>query len=218
MTIPKSLEAANYEIISNIGLKTELFEQAKAFTAKYGLVLFICHDSLDALTDSILISKNFAPVSGMTFIGIPLRYCGLGLKPVRKLVMELPVGRLPIFFTAVNTTKQATVLSIFRHWGELGCKLRANGGMIVNKDDFTITLGEDQDVLVDWEVDTTHPERAGRYKRCGKCNSLDNLQLCSSCRGIHYCSAQCQKDDWQEHKVECPKLAQLCAPGVQWYD
>lgn len=218
MTMPVPIQAANYEIISNIGLKTELFEQAKAFTAKHGLVLFVCHDSLDALTDSVWTSKTFAPVSGMTFIGIPLRYLGLGLKPVRKLIMELPVGKLPILFTAASKTPQAVVLSIFRHWGELGCKLRANGGMVVNEDDLTITLGEDRNVLVDWEVDTANPERAGRYKRCGKCNTTDNLQLCSKCHGIHYCSAQCQKEDWQEHKVQCPKLAQLCAPGLKWYD
>jgi len=117
MEMPIPMKAANYEITSNVGLKTELFEQAKAFTAKHGFVLFICHDPLDALTDSVLISKTFAPVEGMTFIGVPLRYLGLGLKPVRKLLLDLPPGKLPILFTAAGTSSQAMVLSFFRHWG-----------------------------------------------------------------------------------------------------
>lgn len=215
------LKGVNYELISNEALKTALFEQAKAFTAKHGFVLFICPNSLEtlsALADSVWINKTYVPVRGMTFIGIPLSYLGMGLKSVRDLLMELPVGKLPTMFMATSTGNQATILSIYRHWGEENCKIRASGGILVDEDGLSMYISRDRDVLVDWEVDTTHPERLRAYKRCGKCNSTDNLKLCSTCHGIHYCSAECQKGDWQEHKVQCPKLTQLCAPGLKWYE
>lgn len=38
---------------------------------------------------------------------------------------------------------------------------------------------------------------------CGSC-SLD-LQLCSHCQNVRYCSRECQKADWPQHKLICKK-------------
>jgi hypothetical protein len=47
-------------------------------------------------------------------------------------------------------------------------------------------------------------------KRCHncrkeKCNDGTNLLTCSRCQVVKYCSAQCQRDDWREHKKVCGK-------------
>jgi hypothetical protein len=42
---------------------------------------------------------------------------------------------------------------------------------------------------------------------CAYCNvSNSELLKCSgTCNGVRYCSAECQQDDWQEHRSECRK-------------
>mmetsp|Transcript_45336 Transcript_45336/g.109788 ORF Transcript_45336/g.109788 Transcript_45336/m.109788 type:complete len:491 (+) Transcript_45336:60-1532(+) len=38
---------------------------------------------------------------------------------------------------------------------------------------------------------------------CKKEDAKDKLLTCSRCRNAHYCSKECQKADWKEHKVTC---------------
>ena len=44
---------------------------------------------------------------------------------------------------------------------------------------------------------------------CGKCGKKDSftqsLKKCDACKIVLYCSRDCQKADWKEHKVECKK-------------
>ena len=44
-------------------------------------------------------------------------------------------------------------------------------------------------------------------KRCQKCRGLGKprLLVCSGCKGVSYCSAECQKADWKAHKGTCRK-------------
>jgi len=44
-------------------------------------------------------------------------------------------------------------------------------------------------------------------KVCLKIN--DNMQICSACKSVHYCSRDCQKLDWKSHKTGCFKLNQV---------
>ena len=37
-------------------------------------------------------------------------------------------------------------------------------------------------------------------------NSVETLQSCSNCLSVWYCSKECQVNDWQRHKKECPRL------------
>ena len=38
------------------------------------------------------------------------------------------------------------------------------------------------------------------------CGNETNLQKCSGCQKIAYCSTNCQKNDWKQHKTECRKF------------
>ena len=38
---------------------------------------------------------------------------------------------------------------------------------------------------------------------CAACGSTDNVQMCIGCEAVHYCSTDCQEDDWQQHKAQC---------------
>ena len=44
-------------------------------------------------------------------------------------------------------------------------------------------------------------------KRCKKCSGLGKpkLLVCGGCKGVSYCSADCQKADWKIHKGSCRK-------------
>ncbi|KAK7027012.1 MYND-type domain-containing protein [Favolaschia claudopus] len=37
----------------------------------------------------------------------------------------------------------------------------------------------------------------------GDCNNHKNLKTCKRCRSVHYCSKECQKHDWKNHKAAC---------------
>lgn len=41
---------------------------------------------------------------------------------------------------------------------------------------------------------------------CVVCHNKEHLQMCSRCQKIRYCSVDCQKKDWLEHKKICSAL------------
>ena len=45
-------------------------------------------------------------------------------------------------------------------------------------------------------------------RRCGQCGVWQSdterkLERCSGCKLVYYCSRECQKRDWKEHKAHC---------------
>jgi len=49
-----------------------------------------------------------------------------------------------------------------------------------------------------------------RKERCDNClKSFDKLSKCSGCNYVHYCSLDCQKESWTEHKPECTNLRNI---------
>ena len=45
---------------------------------------------------------------------------------------------------------------------------------------------------------------------CKVCLKIDeNMQICSACKSVHYCSIDCQKLDWKSHKTGCFKINQV---------
>jgi hypothetical protein len=43
---------------------------------------------------------------------------------------------------------------------------------------------------------------------CGKCGrEAEKMQKCSVCKLVRYCSRECQRQDWKEHKKSCKKAA-----------
>jgi hypothetical protein len=42
---------------------------------------------------------------------------------------------------------------------------------------------------------------------CNQCLKIGKLFKCGRCKAIHYCSKECQKTDWQNHKNQCKPLS-----------
>eukprot|EP00483_Globobulimina_turgida_P001437 UN01439 len=43
--------------------------------------------------------------------------------------------------------------------------------------------------------------------RCGLCSKTGAARLCSGCKITNYCSVQCQRKHWKQHKKICKSLA-----------
>ncbi|KAJ7079575.1 hypothetical protein B0H15DRAFT_858273 [Mycena belliarum] len=41
------------------------------------------------------------------------------------------------------------------------------------------------------------------YTQCGACNKEAKKTMCGSCRAVCYCSPECAKANWPEHKADC---------------
>jgi len=44
---------------------------------------------------------------------------------------------------------------------------------------------------------------------CANCLESENLKTCTRCRIAKYCSAQCQKEDFPDHKKACKRIKKL---------
>mmetsp|Transcript_23956 Transcript_23956/g.30162 ORF Transcript_23956/g.30162 Transcript_23956/m.30162 type:complete len:108 (-) Transcript_23956:271-594(-) len=51
------------------------------------------------------------------------------------------------------------------------------------------------------------------YEMCNRSDCFtynkDKLMKCGGCRVVKYCSPECQKMDWKNHKKHCQKLAAM---------
>ena len=41
---------------------------------------------------------------------------------------------------------------------------------------------------------------------CLQCKSNENLKLCGSCKKAYFCSVECQKKSWKNHKLVCKNI------------
>lgn len=56
--------------------------------------------------------------------------------------------------------------------------------------------------------------KEGRGRVCDCCFSeCGSLKRCAACKCVYYCNKQCQRQAWQDHKVECAALRKV-APNV----
>merc|ERR1719401_989759 len=63
-------------------------------------------------------------------------------------------------------------------------------------------------------LDEMHAElrsltKTGVCRHCDKRAEYRALLDCSRCRSVHYCSAECQKADWKDHKEVCKFFCEL---------
>jgi hypothetical protein len=59
--------------------------------------------------------------------------------------------------------------------------------------------------VLDW---LRHRPPGDACRRCG--TKETKLKLCSECKGVRYCSTECQLADWRRHKKECSLLKFQC--------
>ncbi|KZT67860.1 hypothetical protein DAEQUDRAFT_672474 [Daedalea quercina L-15889] len=58
--------------------------------------------------------------------------------------------------------------------------------------------------VMKWIRKRTGEQRPLDGKMCAKCGKTDvPLKICSKCHAAKYCSAECQRADWREHKQAC---------------
>ena len=51
------------------------------------------------------------------------------------------------------------------------------------------------------------PKSSNTMSLCHNCfMESKHLKKCKDCAGVWYCSRECQKQDWKEHKQVCSKL------------
>lgn len=46
----------------------------------------------------------------------------------------------------------------------------------------------------------------GDNKECEVCEKKGKWQCCGKCKGVFYCSKECQTLDWSNHKLECKSI------------
>ena len=53
------------------------------------------------------------------------------------------------------------------------------------------------------------PTKRSTLSECGQCKSVEAgvgvYKACSRCKKVYYCSVECQKLNWSEHKLSCKK-------------
>jgi hypothetical protein len=47
---------------------------------------------------------------------------------------------------------------------------------------------------------------ASKNKVCTSCEKIGVMKTCSRCKNIQYCSKECQKNDWVNHRKICKKV------------
>ncbi len=57
------------------------------------------------------------------------------------------------------------------------------------------------------EAKKAQPTRLGNCAKCGPGKNRDNLMYCQRCKYVQYCSRDCQKAHWPEHKLVCETLS-----------
>jgi len=51
------------------------------------------------------------------------------------------------------------------------------------------------------EVEDEESDSSSR--KCANCGATEATKLCGRCKRQRYCSVECQKSDWKEHKLRC---------------
>ena len=49
------------------------------------------------------------------------------------------------------------------------------------------------------------------------CGATHVVNRCAECQNVHYCSKQCQRDDWNSHKITCKKPCVICKARIIGY-
>lgn len=204
-----ALMAFQIALLNSPMLKREMFEQVKICTNQHGLTVVMCMNSLDKIYDSVVVTRKFYQVPNITFAIVPISMMGSDLRKALRRVVNSEMGSLSILFVNPNVD-QLLILTYQEKDDEIFQKLA-----------YASSAYKPDPVIVMWDVHyncAEHPNGCfDCLKTCSGCGSKKTLSFCSNCRGVYYCSKYCQKEDWSEHKKDCPKLKQLCVPRLKWF-
>lgn len=59
-----------------------------------------------------------------------------------------------------------------------------------------------------WEA-VLDSEKSHNCNHCFTVGGLERFKRCKRCKSVLYCSMECQKAQWQEHKLLCQAISQL---------
>ncbi|MQL97940.1 hypothetical protein Taro_030639, partial [Colocasia esculenta] len=65
------------------------------------------------------------------------------------------------------------------------------------------------DIIIQQEPYASKPNNFSNGSSCDGCFVSVNLKKCSACRMAWYCGSQCQKSEWNLHRLECKALLDL---------
>jgi MYND finger len=51
-------------------------------------------------------------------------------------------------------------------------------------------------------------------KACGQCGAENSRKTCGGCRGVRYCSSECQRTHWKIHRQECANMKKFGPAGA----
>lgn len=60
-----------------------------------------------------------------------------------------------------------------------------------------------EQVLIDDNFDLLGQHAQHGIHHCEQCSKVDHAKKCSRCQKVYYCSKQCQKLHWPQHKSNC---------------
>jgi len=69
-------------------------------------------------------------------------------------------------------------------------------------DDFKLLMTQVKKSDDEKEIVQKKLENLEKKSKCTGCNKV-GLKKCKSCKAVYYCSIECQKKDWKNHKVNC---------------
>lgn len=76
------------------------------------------------------------------------------------------------------------------------------GDIVNNEEEGWVRIRND-----DGSTTTIHCRSEGAEKKCRKCESeKGKMRLCKGCLMVGYCTPECQRADWNEHKEKCKRL------------
>lgn len=203
------LMAFQIALLNSPMLKREMFEQVKECTKQHGLTVVMCMNGLDKIYDSVVVTRKFYQVPNITFGIVPISLMGSDLRNALRRVVNSERGTLSILFIKPDFEK-VLILTYQEKDDEIFTSLACASSAY-----------KPDPVIVMWSVHYNckqHPNGCfENLKMCSNCGSKNTLSVCSNCKGVYYCSKYCQKEDWSEHKEDCPKLKQLCVPRLKWF-
>lgn len=124
------------------------------------------------------------------------------------LISIIKIKDLPVPFMAVLDSANFTIKpgSRSRRYIQLLHRIFIRpylNGQMRHESKRSPTVKRNGQLLDEQEEEKEMSPRLVINKRCASCNKENCASMCSRCRSVYYCSANCQKRHWKNHKHDC---------------